>query len=66
MIRIQKILVTLIILISIVIGSLRLLCFLYPNDYSLAVKKYSYMYDVPDELVFSVIKAESKFDKDVV
>ena len=66
MIRIQKILVALIILISITIGALRLLCFLYPNNYSIAVKKYSHMYDVPDELVFSVIKAESKFDKDVV
>ena len=42
---------------------LRLLCFAYPNNYVLSVKKYAKMYDVPQELVFSVIKAESNFDK---
>lgn len=61
--KLQKILVALIILISLVIGVLRLLCFVYPNTYVLSVKKYAKMYDVPQELVFSVIKAESNFDK---
>ena len=45
---------------------LRLLCFIYPNNYVLSVKKYAKMYDVPQELVFSVIKAESNFDKNAV
>ena len=61
--KLQKILVFLIILISIVIGFLRVLCFFYPNDYVLSVKKYAKIYDIPDDLVFSVIKAESNFDK---
>ncbi len=61
--KLQKVLVALIILISLIIGTMRLLCFVYPNTYVLSVKKYAKMYDVPQELVFSVIKAESNFDK---
>ena len=61
--HLQKILVYLIILISLVIGVLRLSCFIYPKDYELTVKKYARLYDIPDELVFSVIKAESNYDK---
>lgn len=64
--NLQKVLVILIVLISLVIGLLRLLCFVYPNNYVLSVKKYAKMYDVPQELVFSVIKAESNFDKNAV
>ena len=41
--KIQSLLVCLIILISLVVGSLRFLCFLYPNDYELTVKKYAKM-----------------------
>lgn len=61
--HIQKVLVCLIILILLVIGVLRLGCFIYPKDYELSVKKYSRIYDVPSELVFSVIKTESNYDK---
>lgn len=61
--KLQKVLVVLIILISFVIGMARLMCFIYPNNYVLSVTKYAKMYDVPQELVFSVIKAESNFDK---
>lgn len=64
--KLQKVLVALIVLVSLVIGMLRLLCFAYPNNYVLSVKKYAKMYDVPQELVFSVIKAESNFDKRAV
>lgn len=64
--KLQKVLVVLIILISLVIGMLRLLCFVYPNNYVLSVRKYAKMYDVPQEIVFSVIKAESNFDKRAV
>ena len=61
--NLQKVLVVLIILISLAVGILRFLCFLYPNNYVISVKKYAKIYDVPQELVFSVIKAESNFDK---
>ena len=61
--KIQSLLVCLIILISLVVGSLRFLCFLYPNDYELTVKKYAKIYDIPPQLVFSVIKTESNYDK---
>lgn len=62
--KIQSVLVCLIVLISLVVGTLRFLCFLYPNDYELTVKKYAKIYDVPEKIVFSVIKTESNYDKD--
>ncbi len=55
--------VSFIILIALFIGVLRVGCFLYPKDYELTVKKYARVYDVPQELVFSVIKAESNYDE---
>ena len=61
--NIVKILVCLIILASLITGVLRFTCFIYPKDYELTVKKYAKLYDIPDELVFSVIKAESNYDK---
>ena len=61
--KIQSVLVCIIMLISLVVGTLRFLCLLYPNDYELAVKKYAKIYDVPPELVFSVIKAESNYEE---
>lgn len=48
---------------AIFVGVLRLGCLIYPKDYQLTVKKYAKMYDVPDEIVFSVIKAESNYDE---
>ncbi len=62
--KIEKLLVCLIILASLITGVLRLGCFIYPKDYELTVKKYAKLYDIPAELVFSVIKAESNYDKD--
>lgn len=64
--KLTKLLVGIIILISISIGILRLGCFIYPKNYQLTVKKYATLYDIPDSLVFSVIKAESNYKKDAV
>lgn len=58
-----KMLLALIILISIFVAVLRLGCFAYPKDYNYLVREYSKRYEVDNELVFSVIKAESNFDK---
>ncbi len=55
-----------IVFISVCVGILRFFCFLYPNDYKAEVDKYSRKYGVSAELVYAVIRAESKFDKDVV
>lgn len=64
--KIVNILICLITLAAIFVGILRLGCFIYPKDYKLTVKKYAKMYDVPDEIVFSVIKAESNYDENAV
>ena len=37
---------------------------IYPRDYSEYVEKYSAEFDVPEYIVYSVIKVESGFDKD--
>lgn len=42
---------------------MRVLCFLYPIEYKSTVEKFSDMYDVSEDLVYAVIKAESKFDE---
>ena len=55
-----------IVFIAVCVGILRFFCFLYPNDYKAEVDKYSKKYGVSAELVYAVIRAESKFDKDVV
>ena len=39
---------------------------IYPKKYSFYVEKYSNEYDIDENLVYSVMKAESKFEKDVV
>ena len=44
----------------------RAMCFVYPKKYEASVKKYARMYDIDEELIFSVIKAESDFDKSAV
>lgn len=58
-----KFMVFLIVVATLLIGVLRIGCFLYPKDYELTVKKFAEMYDVPSEVVFSVIKAESNYDE---
>ena len=55
-----------ILFIAVCVGILRFFCFLYPNDYKAEVDKYSRKYGVSAELVYAVIRAESKFDKDAV
>ena len=52
--------------IAVCVGVMRFFCFLYPNDYKAEVDKYSRKYGVSAELVYAVIRAESKFDKDAV
>lgn len=39
---------------------------IYPKKYSVYVEKYSNEYQIDEYLVYSVIKAESKFDKDAI
>ena len=45
---------------------MRVLCFLYPVDYKSTVEEFSDMYDVSEDLVYAVIKAESNFDEEAV
>lgn len=61
-----KLMVCLIVLATLFVGVLRIGCFLYPKDYELTVRKFAKMYDVPQELVFSVIKAESNYNEKAV
>lgn len=64
--KIFKIFVGVILLAALVILTMRCMCFLYPVKYQQTVKKYATMYDVSEDLVFAVIKAESNFDKNAV
>ena len=64
--KLTKLLLGVIILITLIVGVLRFMCFLYPNEYKTSVNKYSNMYDLSDELVYAVIRAESKFDENAV
>ena len=62
---IKKILSILAVVCAVVILC-RAMCFVYPKKYESDVKKYARMYDIDEELIFSVIKAESDFDKSAV
>lgn len=64
--RITKFLLSVIVFAAICVGIMRFFCFLYPNDYKAEVDKYSKEYGVSSELVYAVIRAESKFNKDAV
>lgn len=55
-----------ILLVSICIESKEIKKLIYPKKYSIYVEKYSKEYDLDENLVYSVIKAESKFDKDAI
>lgn len=57
-----KLLLGVIIIFTLCMGVMRLMCFVYPNSYKLQVSEYSRKYEIPDELVYGVIRAESKFD----
>lgn len=39
---------------------------IYPKKYSVYVEKYSEEFEINENLVYSVMKAESKFDKDAI
>lgn len=64
--KIIRFLLAIIVFIAVCVGILRFFCFLYPNDYKAEVDRYSRKYGVSAELVYAVIRAESKFDKDAV
>ena len=61
-----KVLVNLLAVVCAIIILCRAMCFVYPKKYEADVKKYARMYDINEELIFSVIKAESDFDKSVI
>lgn len=44
----------------------RIKTLIYPKKYSVYVKKYSEEYNLDENLVYSIIKAESKFDKNAL
>ncbi|MGL5329149.1 MAG: lytic transglycosylase domain-containing protein, partial [Peptostreptococcaceae bacterium] len=58
--------ILIVLLTSIFIESKDFKKLIYPKKYSIYVEKYSKEYDLDENLVYSVIKAESKFDKDAV
>lgn len=66
----KKIFISLTIFISLIIGILVetdvINKHLYPTKYKNHVEKYSKKYDIDKYLVYSIIKAESKFDKDAL
>lgn len=64
--KIVNLLLGAIIIFTLCIGVLRLMCLFYPNNYKLQVSEYSKKYDVSAELVYGVIRAESKFDANAV
>ena len=64
--RVIRFLLAIIIFIAVCVGMMRFFSLLYPNNYKAEVDKYSRRYDVSAELVYAVIRAESKFDKDAV
>lgn len=61
-----KVLVNLLAVVCAIIILCRAMCFVYPKKYEADVKKYARMYDIDEELIFSVIKAESDFDKSAI
>lgn len=61
-----KIFISVLAVVCAVVILFRAMCFVYPKKYEANVKKYATMYDVNEELIFSVIKAESNFKSDAV
>jgi len=64
--KILKILVSLAVILAVVFGVLRVMCFIYPNDYKLTVEKCAKMYGISPSVIYGVIKAESDFDESAV
>jgi len=61
-----KVLVSILAVLCAIVILCRAMCFVYPKKYEADVKKYARMYDIDEGLIFSVIKAESNFDKGAV
>ena len=64
--RVIRFLLAIIVFVAVCVGVMRFFSLLYPDNYKAEVDKYSRKYDVSAELVYAVIRAESKFDKDAV
>lgn len=64
--KLVKLLLSAIIIFTLCMGVMRFMCFVYPNSYKLQVSEYSRKYNISDELVYGVIRAESKFIADAV
>ena len=66
----KKLILILIIIIvlgaALYIGKDEVYKYLYPKKYSDYVEFYSKEYNIDEDLVYSIIKAESKFKKDAV
>jgi len=60
------ILILIILLVFIFLGKDKWLKMLYPKTYQEVVSSYEEKYQVEENLIFAVIKAESNFDKDAV
>lgn len=67
----NKRIITIIIIVTIIIGSIfllkdNLLKIIYPKTYNEIISIYGEKYQVEENLIFAVIKAESNFDKNAV
>ncbi len=59
-------LLAVLVLLALVLGFVRFLCFFYPVSYKSSVIQHSRTYGVDEHLVYAVIRAESKFNPDAV
>ncbi len=64
--KVIKVFITLIVAACVAVSAVRVMCFIYPEKYAADVKRLAAMYDVDEDLIFSVIKAESNFKPDAV
>ena len=55
-----------IIIIAVAIGNKQMMKIIYKKDYSEYVSKYAQEYNVEEELIYALIKAESNFDKEII
>ena len=64
--KIIKWFIRLIAVACVIVIGFRCMCFIYPKKYESNVKKYAQMYQVDEEMIFAVIKAESNFNSNAV
>ncbi len=68
----RALIIVFILVIAVVVGFLGDLCItaveklIYPRDYASYVETYAELYDVPENLVYALIKCESDFDSGAV